>query len=170
MPGRLLEANGISMTVADVRFAKPLDTGLIDQLCAHQAGLVTLEQGAQGGFCAQVLHYLANSGGFDRGIAVRTMTLPDRFIGQGQPCRDEWPSGHVGRRYWAVCDGGGKTGRGGKTGWGCESAVSGEDPFGVGGRICASIDQSMRWHAGLVVMARCPGWRSVAHIRWYSQG
>ena len=81
----MLEADGIGVTVADARFAKPLDTGLIDQLCAHHAGLVTLEQGAQGGFGAQVLHYLANSGGLDRGIAVRTMTLPDRFIDQASP-------------------------------------------------------------------------------------
>ena len=81
----MLEAAGISVTVADARFAKPLDTALIDQLCAHHAGLVTLEQGAQGGFGAQVLHYLANSGGLDRGIAVRTMTLPDVFIDQASP-------------------------------------------------------------------------------------
>ena len=81
----LLEAEGISVTVADARFAKPLDTALIDQLCAHHAGLVTLEQGAQGGFGAQVLHYLANSGGLDRGIALRTMTLPDVFIDQASP-------------------------------------------------------------------------------------
>ena len=81
----MLAADGISVTVADARFAKPLDTGLIDQLCAHHAGLVTLEQGAQGGFGAQVLHYLANSGGLDRGIAVRTMTLPDIFIDQASP-------------------------------------------------------------------------------------
>ena len=81
----LLEAEGISVTVADARFAKPLDTALIDQLCAHHAGLVMLEQGAQGGFGAQVLHYLANSGGLDRGIALRTMTLPDVFIDQASP-------------------------------------------------------------------------------------
>jgi 1-deoxy-D-xylulose-5-phosphate synthase len=81
----LLEAAGVSVTVADARFAKPLDTALIDQLCAHHGALVTIEQGAQGGFGAQVLHYLANSGGLDRGIAIRTMTLPDRFIDQASP-------------------------------------------------------------------------------------
>ena len=81
----LLAAAGISVTVADARFAKPLDTGLIDQLCRHHAALITLEQGATGGFGAQVLHYLANSGGLDHGIAVRTMTLPDRFIDQASP-------------------------------------------------------------------------------------
>ncbi len=81
----LLTAAGISVTVADARFAKPLDTDLIDQLCRHHAALITLEQGATGGFGAQVLHYLANSGGLDQGIAIRTMTLPDRFIDQASP-------------------------------------------------------------------------------------
>ena len=81
----LLGQAGISVTVADARFAKPLDAGLIDQLCRHHAALITLEQGATGGFGAQVLHYLANSGGLDHGLAVRTMTLPDRFIDQASP-------------------------------------------------------------------------------------
>ena len=81
----LLAQAGISATVADARFAKPLDTGLIDQLCRHHAALITLEQGATGGFGAQVLHYLANSGGLEHGIAIRTMTLPDRFIDQASP-------------------------------------------------------------------------------------
>ncbi len=81
----LLEAAGIRATVADARFAKPLDTGLIDQLLAHHPALITVEQGAMGGFGAQVLQYLANSGGLDRGRAVRTMTLPDIFIDQASP-------------------------------------------------------------------------------------
>ncbi|WP_444665937.1 1-deoxy-D-xylulose-5-phosphate synthase [Cereibacter changlensis] len=81
----LLEAEGLSVTVADARFAKPLDTGLIDQLARHHAALVTLEQGAMGGFGGHVLHYLANSGGLDGGIILRAMTLPDRFIEQASP-------------------------------------------------------------------------------------
>lgn len=80
-----LETRGISVTVADARFAKPLDTGLIDQLVRHHAVVVTVEQGAQGGFGAQVLHYLANSGQLDGGARLRTMTLPDRFIDQASP-------------------------------------------------------------------------------------
>jgi 1-deoxy-D-xylulose-5-phosphate synthase len=80
-----LELSGISVTVADARFAKPLDTALIDQLLDHHAALVTIEQGATGGFGALVLHHLANSGGLDRGRAVRTLTLPDRFIDQASP-------------------------------------------------------------------------------------
>ena len=81
----LLGQAGISVTVADARFAKPLDTALIDQLCRHHAAVITLEQGATGGFGAQVLQYLANSGGLDHGIALRTMTLPDRFIDHASP-------------------------------------------------------------------------------------
>ena len=64
-----LEAEGISVTVADARFAKPLDTALIDQLVRHHGVVVTVEQGAQGGFGAMVLHYLANSGQLDGGAA-----------------------------------------------------------------------------------------------------
>jgi 1-deoxy-D-xylulose-5-phosphate synthase len=80
-----LEADGVRVTVADARFAKPLDTGLIDQLVRHHPIVVTVEQGAQGGFGAMVLHYLANSGQLDGGVAVRTMTLPDRFIDHASP-------------------------------------------------------------------------------------
>ena len=80
-----LEAQGVSVTVADARFAKPLDTDLIKQLTRHHAALITVEQGAAGGFGAQVLQYLANSGAMDDGLRLRTMTLPDRFIDQASP-------------------------------------------------------------------------------------
>ena len=80
-----LEGAGISSTVADARFAKPLDTGLIDQLVRHHGTVVTVEHGAQGGFGAMVLHYLANSGQLDGGVSLRTMTLPDRFIDHASP-------------------------------------------------------------------------------------
>jgi 1-deoxy-D-xylulose-5-phosphate synthase len=83
----MLEAEGISVTVADARFAKPLDTGLIDLLLADHPALITLETGATGGFGALVLHHLANSGGLEKGRAIRTMTLPDRFIDQGSPAQ-----------------------------------------------------------------------------------
>ena len=78
----LLEGEGISVTVADARFAKPLDTTLINRLIDGHAALVTIEQGSTGGFGALVLHHLAASGVLDRGCKVRTMTLPDRFIDQ----------------------------------------------------------------------------------------
>lgn len=81
----LLAQQGISVTIADARFAKPLDTDLITQLVRHHAAVITVEQGAAGGFGAQVLQYLANSGGLDHGVRLRTLTLPDRFIEQASP-------------------------------------------------------------------------------------
>ncbi|QYZ69318.1 1-deoxy-D-xylulose-5-phosphate synthase [Neotabrizicola shimadae] len=81
----LLEQDGISVTVADARFAKPLDTDLIDRLLNHHPALITVEQGSTGGFGALVLHYLAASGLLEQGRAIRTMTLPDRFIDQASP-------------------------------------------------------------------------------------
>ena len=80
-----LARHGIQATVADARFAKPLDTGLIRQLARHHEALITVEQGASGGFGAHVLHFLANKGALDRGLRVRTMTLPDRFIDHASP-------------------------------------------------------------------------------------
>jgi 1-deoxy-D-xylulose-5-phosphate synthase len=80
-----LEADGLSVTVADARFARPLDEALIAQLAAHHSAIVTVEQGAPGGFGAQVLHHLANRGMLDGPLKVRTMTLPDRFIEQASP-------------------------------------------------------------------------------------
>jgi len=80
-----LAAMGVSATVADARFAKPLDTDLIAQLARHHDALITVEQGAAGGFGAHVLHHLANTGALDQGLKVRTMTLPDRFIDQASP-------------------------------------------------------------------------------------
>ena len=80
-----LAARGISVTVADARFAKPLDRPLIHHLARHHKALITVEQGSVGGFGAMVLHDLANQGGLDRGLAVRTMTLPGRFIDHAAP-------------------------------------------------------------------------------------
>ena len=82
-----LARRGVTATVADARFAKPLDTALIDQLARHHKALITVEQGAQGGFGAMVLHHLANSGGLEHGLAIRTVTLPDAFIDQDSPAR-----------------------------------------------------------------------------------
>jgi 1-deoxy-D-xylulose-5-phosphate synthase len=79
---RALEARGLSVTIADARFAKPLDTELVDRLVADHGALITVEQGSMLGFGALVLHHLAATGQLDRGCAIRTMTLPDRFIDQ----------------------------------------------------------------------------------------
>jgi 1-deoxy-D-xylulose-5-phosphate synthase len=82
---RALEARGLSVTIADARFAKPLDTALVDRLVAGHGALITVEQGSMLGFGALVLHHLAATGQLDRGCAIRTMTLPDRFIDQASP-------------------------------------------------------------------------------------
>ncbi|MEL6961083.1 MAG: transketolase C-terminal domain-containing protein, partial [Pseudomonadota bacterium] len=82
---RLLEAQGLSVTLADARFAKPLDLALIRQLVKDHRALVTIEQGSVGGFGAMVLHALANEGRLDGSCQVRTVTLPDRFIDQAAP-------------------------------------------------------------------------------------
>ncbi|MEE4346870.1 MAG: transketolase C-terminal domain-containing protein, partial [Paracoccaceae bacterium] len=81
----LLATEGVSVTLADARFAKPLDLDLLMQLARNHGALITVEQGARGGFGAMVLHELAAAGVFDRGLAVRTLTLPDRFIDQASP-------------------------------------------------------------------------------------
>ncbi len=76
---------GIRPTVADARFAKPLDTALIRRLAMEHEVLVTIEDGSAGGFGAHVLHHMAGAGLLDKGLKVRTMTLPDFFVGHGTP-------------------------------------------------------------------------------------
>jgi len=75
---------GLPATVADARFAKPLDMDLLRQLAKHHQVLITVEEGSSGGFGAQVLQALAREGLLDRGLKVRTLTLPDRFIEQNK--------------------------------------------------------------------------------------
>ena len=81
----LLAKSGVSVTIADARFAKPLDTDLILQLAQNHEALVTVEQGSVGGFGAMVLHHLAATGQLDNGLKIRTLTLPDVFIDHGSP-------------------------------------------------------------------------------------
>ncbi len=80
-----LAARGLSATVADARFAKPLDTGLIDRLAAGHEVLITVEENAVGGFAAHVLQHLAAAGAFDSGLKVRPLVLPDRFVDHDAP-------------------------------------------------------------------------------------
>lgn len=81
----MLAEDGISVTVADARFARPLDSDLLMQLVGHHRALITVEQGAQGGFGSIVMHDLARRGAFDRGLVMRNVCLPDRFIDQASP-------------------------------------------------------------------------------------
>jgi 1-deoxy-D-xylulose-5-phosphate synthase len=76
---------GLSPTIADARFAKPLDTGLIRRLAKGHEVLITIEEGASGGFGAHVMHFLAHDGLLDRGLKIRPMTLPDVFLDQDTP-------------------------------------------------------------------------------------
>ncbi|MFY9784933.1 MAG: 1-deoxy-D-xylulose-5-phosphate synthase [Pseudolabrys sp.] len=80
-----LTALGLSATVADARFAKPLDIQLVTRLAREHEVLVTIEEGAIGGFGAYVLQTLAEQGLLDQGLRVRCMVLPDRFIDQDTP-------------------------------------------------------------------------------------
>ncbi len=80
-----LAAMGLSATVADARFAKPLDIDLIHRLARNHEVLVTVEEGSVGGFGAFVMHELATAGLLDRGLKVRPMVLPDVFIDHDKP-------------------------------------------------------------------------------------
>ncbi len=78
----LLESHGLSTTVADARFAKPLDTDLITRLAREHEVLITVEEGSAGGFSSHVLHFLAHEGLLDNGLKIRPLTLPDVFVEQ----------------------------------------------------------------------------------------
>ncbi|MBL4870688.1 MAG: 1-deoxy-D-xylulose-5-phosphate synthase [Robiginitomaculum sp.] len=80
-----LDALDLSTTVADARFAKPLDKDLVRQLADEHEVLITIEEGAIGGFGSFVMHELAESGRLDTGLKVRSMVLPDIFIDQDTP-------------------------------------------------------------------------------------
>ena len=85
MAADMLAAQGLSTTIADARFAKPLDEALIAQLARNHEVLITLEEGARGGFGAFVLHHLAERGLLDKGLKIRTLHLPDIFQDQDKP-------------------------------------------------------------------------------------
>ena len=80
-----LNARGLSTSVADARFAKPLDEGLIRELAATHDLLLTIEEGAIGGFGAHVMDYLAGEGILDGALKVRALKLPDMFQDHGKP-------------------------------------------------------------------------------------
>ncbi len=82
-----LAAMGVSCTVADARFAKPIDIDLVSRLARSHEALITIEEGSSGGFGAAVLAFLASEGLLDHGLKVRAMTLPDMFVEQDKPDR-----------------------------------------------------------------------------------
>jgi 1-deoxy-D-xylulose-5-phosphate synthase len=80
-----LASRGLSTTVADARFAKPIDEDLVRRLVREHEVLITVEEGAIGGFATQVLNFLATHGLLDEGLKIRPMMLPDRFVAHGTP-------------------------------------------------------------------------------------
>jgi len=82
-----LAARGLSTTVADARFAKPLDEDLVRQLALHHEVLITIEEGSVGGFGSFVLQFLATSGLLDGGLKIRPMVLPDLFLDHDSPAK-----------------------------------------------------------------------------------
>ena len=76
---------GFTTTVADARFAKPLDEGLIRRLAKEHEVLMTVEEGAIGGFGSHVAQFLSDEGRFDRGLKFRSLFLPDTFIDHDKP-------------------------------------------------------------------------------------
>jgi len=82
-----LDGMGLSTTVADARFAKPIDADLVARLARDHEVLITIEEGAIGGFAAQVMHHLAHSGALESGLKLRPMVLPDKFIDHDAPAK-----------------------------------------------------------------------------------
>lgn len=82
-----LAARGLSTTVADARFAKPLDTALVEELAREHEVLITVEEGSVGGFGSYVLQHLSEAGLLDHGLRVRAMVLPDVYLDQDKPDR-----------------------------------------------------------------------------------
>jgi 1-deoxy-D-xylulose-5-phosphate synthase len=83
----ILQARGLSTTVADARFAKPLDLDMLRRLAKEHEVLITVEEGSIGGFGSHVVHELAKMGALDHGLKVRPMTLPDRWQDQEAPMK-----------------------------------------------------------------------------------
>jgi 1-deoxy-D-xylulose-5-phosphate synthase len=97
-----LEAHGLSTTVADARFMKPLDHELIGRLAREHEVLVTVEEGAVGGFASHVMQHLASAGLLDQGLKLRPLVLPDRFIDHDAPQKQYDEAGLAARHITAT--------------------------------------------------------------------
>lgn len=97
-----LGARGLSTTVADARFAKPLDEDLVRRLALEHEVLITVEEGSVGGFGSYVLQYLARSGLLDGGLKIRPMVLPDVFLDHDTPARQHEAAGLTARHIVAT--------------------------------------------------------------------
>jgi 1-deoxy-D-xylulose-5-phosphate synthase len=92
-----LQAHGLSATVADARFMKPLDGDLVERLAREHEVMVTVEEAAIGGFSSHVLHHLAHAGLLDHGLKFRPLVLPDRFIDHDTPANQYEQAGLTAR-------------------------------------------------------------------------
>jgi 1-deoxy-D-xylulose-5-phosphate synthase len=102
---RTARGPGVSVTVADARFAKPLDHGLIRQLARHHEALLTVEEGSVGGFGSLVQQFALDDGLLDQGrVRLRSLALPDRFIEQGTPAGQYAEAGLDARGIVAAVD------------------------------------------------------------------
>jgi 1-deoxy-D-xylulose-5-phosphate synthase len=81
----ILKAKGITITILDARFAKPLDEKLIVEVASNHEAIISIEEGSIGGFGSHVVQLLSNRGFFDKGLKFRSMTLPDKFLDQDTP-------------------------------------------------------------------------------------
>ena len=81
----ILKAKGITITILDARFAKPLDEKLILEVASNHEAIISIEEGSIGGFGSHVVQLLSNRGFFDKGLKFRSMTLPDKFLDQDTP-------------------------------------------------------------------------------------
>jgi len=79
---QILEMKGLNITIADARFAKPLDIKMIEEIAKTHDAFITIEEGTVGGFGSHVSHHLANNGLFDKGLKFRSMVMPDEFMDQ----------------------------------------------------------------------------------------
>ncbi|HYE51266.1 MAG TPA: 1-deoxy-D-xylulose-5-phosphate synthase [Azospirillaceae bacterium] len=96
-----LAARGLPATVADARFAKPLDEELVRRLATEHEVLITVEEGSVGGFGSFVLHFLANEGLLDQGVKIRPMVLPDTFQDHDSPAKQYEEAGLTARHIVA---------------------------------------------------------------------
>ena len=97
-----LQSFGLSTTVADARFAKPLDINLINRLAREHEVLITIEEGSIGGFGSHVVHHLAVAGLLDSGLKIRPMVLPDRFLDHDNPVKQYEEAGLNARHITAT--------------------------------------------------------------------
>ena len=93
---------GVSATVVDARFCKPLDTQLMRQLALEHPAMITVEEGSIGGFAAHVMQFLALEGLLDGDLKFRPMTLPDRYIEHGTQVRQCDQGGHCACQFFAL--------------------------------------------------------------------